>query len=93
MTKFSSTLDGMAELFKRKPSKSEMDDGFIDACIVSTVVSKHTRKRSYFLMSLLAYAAIHNQRTMADILISRNASKYLYNCCTYVYRLPIIYID
>ena len=73
--KFSSTLDGMADVFKDNPSNSALNDGFIDVCIVSPVVSRHTRRRCYYFMSLLAYAAIQSQKTMVDILIARNASK------------------
>lgn len=75
MKKFSSTLDGMAAVFEKYPSNTALDERFIDVCITLPVVSRHTRKRCFYLMSLLAYAAIHNQKAMVDILIARNASK------------------
>ena len=77
MKKFSSTLDGMVSVFEKDPSNTDLDDRFIDVCIISSVVSRHTRTGCVYLMSLLAYAAIHNQRAMVDILIARNASKQL----------------
>ena len=58
---------------------------YLDVCIRQVVVSRHKRVRCYYYMSLMAYAAIHSQKAIVDLLINKKASKYtsLYNMHTW----------
>lgn len=76
--KFSSALASMsaALLSDDCPETSRgLSSRYLDICIRQVVVSKHKRVRCYYYMSLLAYAAIHNQTAIVDILIKKNACK------------------
>ena len=74
MKKFSSTLDGISAVTDTYP-RSQFSNRYFDLCLGQSVVSRHTRLRCTFFMSLMAYAAIHNQKEMVELLINKKASK------------------
>ena len=74
MEKFINSLDSMRSV----SSNCDVKERFLDVCIKQEVVSRHTRVRCCYYMSLLAYAGINNQKDMVDILIKRKACKYVY---------------
>ena len=71
MKKFSSSLDGMRAVSER----CGLGDRCVDVCMHQSVVSRHTRLHCSIFMSLLAYAALQNQRQMVEILIGKEACK------------------
>ena len=73
MKKFSSSLDEM----RAESETFGLGDRCMDVCMHQSVVSRHTRLRCSIYMSLLAHAALQNQREMVDILIEKNASEYV----------------
>lgn len=72
--KFSSTLDGISAVIERYPRR-DINNRYFDLCLGQSVVSRHTRLRCTIFLSLMAYAAIHNQKEMVDLLIKKKASK------------------
>ena len=76
MRKFCSLLDSISAVPDKYP-KIILGDRILDVCLDQLVVSKHTRDRCHFFMSLLAYAALNNQKEMVDKLVERKACKYI----------------
>ena len=69
-------LDSICAVPDKHP-KILLGDRILDVCWSQLVVSKHTRDRCHFLMSLLAYAALNDQKEMVDKLVERQACKYI----------------
>ena len=49
-------------------------DDYLDVAYLQSVVSKRKGQRTLFYVTLLAYSAIHNQKSMIDFLIEEGAS-------------------
>ena len=78
--KFTSAIDSMHTAVQSAEDTRSMlalRSRYLDICIRQVVVSRHKRVRCYYYMSLMAYAAIHSQKAIVDILIDMKASMYL----------------
>ena len=78
--KFTSAVDSMHTALQTEESEQSalaLRSRYLDICIRQVAMSRHRRVRCYYCMSLMAYAAIHSQKAIVDILIDKKASKLL----------------
>ena len=79
MTKFCKLLDGINAIPEKYP-QSALSGRHLDICLGQLAISRHSRDRCHFFMTLLAYAALNSQKEMVDLLVERKASKYSCMC-------------